>query len=150
MVGPFPVWFIWIISGVFLLILEIFTPGFVVSLIGFASILAGISAIFFPNFYFNVSVFIITLIIIIIFLRPVFLKMFYKKSAYIPDTFVDSIIGKEVLVDSDIDNLKGLGYIKVGADYFKAKSANGTNIPKGDVVEILSMEGITATVKKKI
>ncbi len=144
-----PIWFLWVLPGVILLIIEIFTPGFVVSLIGISCILAGVSSLFYPNFIFNVIVFSVSLILLLVFIRPLFLKFFVKEHKNIPETFIDSIIGKEFLVDSDIDNLKGLGYIKVGADYFKARSDNGDPITKGEVVKVLKMDGITVTVRKK-
>jgi membrane protein implicated in regulation of membrane protease activity len=142
------IWIIWLIAGFVLLIFEIFTPGFVVSLIGAACIFTGIVSIIFPNnFIVQFISFSIALILLMIYIRPVFLKYFVRKDSR--KSNVDALIGKVCLVDTQIENLKGTGYIKVGADYWKAVSNDGSTIPKGSIVIIDKMEGITATVSLK-
>ena len=137
-------WAIWIIAGLVLLIFEIFTPGFVVSLIGISSILTGVLAIFIKNIIIQIIVFSISLLLLMIYIRPIFLKYLVKKDA--KKSNIDALIGKNCIVETTIDNLKDEGYIKVGADYWKAKSINGSIIPKGSIVRIEKMEGITAFV----
>ena len=143
-----PLWLIWFIAGLILIVMEIFTPGFVISLIGLACLITGISAIITNNIIIHIIVFSTSIILMMFFLRPIFLKYFYKKNP--KKSNVDALIGKQVIVDSDIDNNKNKGYIKIGADYFKAISEDGSNIPKGTLVVIKKMEGITATVSKSV
>jgi membrane protein implicated in regulation of membrane protease activity len=137
-------WVIWLSVGLILLMLEIFTPGFVISLIGIACIVSGVTAVFIKNIIIQFIVFIIVLILLMIYIRPIFLKYLVNSNA--KKSNVDALIGQICIVDSEIDNLKNKGYIKVGADYWKAKSIDGNIIPKGSSVKIEKMEGITATV----
>lgn len=137
-------WVIWLSLGLILLILEIFTPGFVISLIGIACLASGITAIFFKNIIVQFIIFISVLILLMIYIRPIFLKYLVNNNT--KKSNVDALIGQICIVDSEIDNLKNKGYIKVGADYWKAKSSDGNIIPKGATVKIEKMEGITATV----
>jgi membrane protein implicated in regulation of membrane protease activity len=152
MIFGVPVWAIWIIVGIVFIIIEIFTPAFFSFIIGLACFVAGLSAVFTPsgwfpgNFIVQLAVFGASLTVMMLFLRPVFLKYFVKAGR---KSNVDALIGTEVLVDSDIDNVKGTGYVKSGADYFKARSSDGNPIEKGTVVVIEKFEGITATVSIK-
>ncbi|HOJ63409.1 MAG TPA: NfeD family protein [Spirochaetota bacterium] len=140
-------WYLWLIIGIILIVLEIFTPGFVVALIGFACLITGILAILIHNIYFQLVFFVISLTLLMIFIRPILLK--YLKLTKDHKSNVFALIGKEAIVETEIDNLKGTGYIKIGADYWKAKSSDGSIIPKDSIVIIEKMEGITATVSLK-
>lgn len=140
-------WAFWVILGVILIIAEIFTPGFVIALIGIASLFTGILSIIVHNIYFQLIFFGLSLTFLMIFIRPLLLK--YLKITKETKSNVFALIGKEAIVDTEIDNLKGSGYIKIGADYWRAKSKDGSIIPKGSIVIIESMEGITATVSLK-
>ncbi|OHD09560.1 MAG: hypothetical protein A2086_04215 [Spirochaetes bacterium GWD1_27_9] len=140
-------WIYWFVAGFILLIIEIITPGFVIGLIGAACFIGGIVAIFTPNIIIQLAVFGVSLVLVFIYVRPIFLKYFTKKDQ--KKSTVDALIGKICIVDTEIDNVKGNGYIKDGADYWKAKSSDGSLIPKGSLVVIENMEGITATVSLK-
>jgi len=142
-----PPWVIWFISGVLLMIIEIFTPAFFSLIIGIACILTGIAAIFINNLIFQFIFFCITLVLLMIFLRPIFLKYFAGKN--VKHSNVDALIGKEAIVTEEINNIKKVGYIKIGADYLKAVSKDGNVIPKNKTVIIEKIEGITAAVSLK-
>jgi membrane protein implicated in regulation of membrane protease activity len=147
-----PMWSIWLIAGIIFIIIEVFTPAFFSFIIGLACFSAGFASVFTPkdmfpgNLIIQLIVFAISLTLMMIFLRPLFLKHFAKSAK---KSNIDALIGKEVVVDSDINNISGKGYIKYGADYYKARSSDGSTIKKGSVVIIESFEGITATVSLK-
>ena len=141
-------WLAWFIAGIILIIVEIFTPGFVVFLIGVAALITGVTALAVDNVYIQFSVFGISMMLLLVFLRPVVKKYLFNKENS-QKSNVDALIGKTVVVDKDIDNLSGSGYIKSGADYWKARSADGSSITKGSIVIIEKMEGITALVRLK-
>jgi membrane protein implicated in regulation of membrane protease activity len=141
------IWVAWFVIGLVLLIVEIFSAGFVVSLIGLACFMAGIVSIFTDNLIIQFVVFAITMILLMIYVRPIIKKLFSSKSN--KKSNIDLLIGKVCVVDTEINNLKGTGYIKINADYWKAVSSDGSNIPKGTIVVIEKMEGITVTVSLK-
>ena len=63
---------------------------------------------------------------------------------------VEALIGKEAIVDKDIDNsILKKGYIKVGPDYFTAVSERDEKIKEGTIVIIKKIEGNTAIVSIK-
>lgn len=141
----FEIWMIWIGVGIFFLISEIFTAGFFICLIGAACIAAGVTGIFTDSILLQLSVFSIVSILLVIFVRPVFMK--YLTHDTTPSN-VSALIGKEFVVDKEI-NKENTGYIKAGADYWKAKSTDGCDIPEGTTVIVEKMEGITVFVKKR-
>lgn len=138
------VWAFWFIAGIVLLILEIFTAGFVVSLIGVACFAGGVVSLFTNNLIIQFVVFAIALILLMIYLRPVFLKYLVNNNN--KKSTVDALIGKTAIVDSEIDNIKLSGYVKQGGDFWKAISKDGSVIEKGKLVVIESIEGNTVTV----
>ena len=135
---------LWLFVGLILLILEIFTPGFVLALIGIAAIFTSVVSMVFKNIYIQFLIFGVFLILLAVFIRPIYIKFFFKKNG--KKSAVDALIGKRCLVNEEINNLKGTGYIKVGADYLKAVSSNDEIIRKGTLIKIDSFSGITATV----
>ena len=134
---------LWLFIGLILLIAEIFTPGFVLALIGVAAILTSGVSLIFKNTYIQLFTFGIFLIVLAVFVRPIFIKFFFKSDK---KSAVDALIGRESFVNEEINSQKGTGYIKIGADYLKAVSSDNRIIPKGTLVKIDSLLGITATV----
>jgi membrane protein implicated in regulation of membrane protease activity len=137
-------WYIWMIIGVALIVIEIFTPGFFMLLPGIAGIVAGVVAIWVPSLAIQLAVFIVLSAALIIFLRPLVLKMNGKNQQ---ETNADGMIGKVVLVTEDIDNKTDKGYIKCYSDHFPARSESGTSFVKGEMVRIVRMEGIKVFVE---
>lgn len=140
-------WLFWIVGGLIFIGIEIFTEGFFASLIGIAAIATGLLAFVVKIMLVQLAFFVVVMILMLVYLRPIFIKYFGGKTKRRSN--VEAIIGKEVFVDQDIDNLKGEGYVKDGADYWKARSVDGSPITKGEIVIIENMEGITAFVRLK-
>ncbi len=63
-------------------------------------------------------------------------------------TNVDSVIGAEGYVLSDIDNLVATGTVKLGSLQWTARSTTGENIPAGTLVKVDRIEGVKAFVSK--
>ncbi len=64
-------------------------------------------------------------------------------------TNVDSVIGKEVLITAEVDNLCGRGEGKTGGAAWSVRSADGCNIPVGETVVVDRVEGVKLIVKRK-
>jgi membrane protein implicated in regulation of membrane protease activity len=137
-------WYIWMIIGAALIVIEIFTPGFFILLPGAAAIITGVIAIWVPSLAIQLTVFIALSAALIIFLRPIVLKMTGKNQQ---ETNADGMIGKVVLVTEDIDNAAGKGYIKYYSDHYPARSEGGVSFAKGEMVRIVRIEGIKAYVE---
>ena len=64
-------------------------------------------------------------------------------------TKCDRIMGITAEVTQDIDDIEGKGQVKVEGTVWSAKSADGSGIKKGELVEITAVEGVRAVVRRK-
>ena len=76
-------------------------------------------------------------------LRPLARKHFTPK---LTKTNVDSVIGTQGYVTSDIDNVAATGTVKLGAMEWTARSATGEKISTGTLVKVEKIEGVKAFV----
>ncbi len=63
-------------------------------------------------------------------------------------TNVDSVLGREALVIESIDNIRGVGQIKVGGIIWTARSDDGCPIREGTLVRVERIEGVKAIVSE--
>lgn len=143
----FDFWYIWVILGVVLLVLEIFIPGFFMALIGVAALLTGVVTLITPNFLVQLLVFGGLVTVFLIFVKPFVMKHLFKKDQ-IKGSNVDGMIGKVVNVTDTIDNNKDTGYIKYYGDVIPARSESDEVFPAGTRVQIKRVEGIKVWVVK--
>lgn len=61
----------------------------------------------------------------------------------------DVLIGADGMVTADVNNLEGTGKVYISGLTWSARSENGENIPKGTVVTVGKIEGVTLIVKTK-
>ena len=59
---------------------------------------------------------------------------------------MDAIVGSKGYVTADIDNVGATGTVKLGAMEWTARSSTGHVIPKGTLVQVDKVEGVTAFV----
>lgn len=67
------------------------------------------------------TVFIVVSLILLFFTRPVAVKYFNKDRV---KTNVESMVGRQAIVISEIDNLQGIGQVTVGGQEWSARSAD--------------------------
>ena len=72
-------------------------------------------------------------------LRPVVRKFIRPKTAA---TNIDAIIGSQGYVTAAVDNLSGVGQVKLGAMEWSARSSGGDPIPPGTLVQVDRIEGV--------
>ncbi|MBR4110987.1 MAG: NfeD family protein [Clostridia bacterium] len=134
----------WLILAGVLIVLEIFTEGFLICWFGIGALIAMITSFFAPeNYLLQIIVFTVVSIILVLFTRK-----FAKKVAPndVPSN-VYTILGKKAIVTTEIDNATGKGQIKVDGDIWSAKSESGEKIPVDSSVEILRIDGVKVVVK---
>lgn len=139
-------WYIWIIIGLVLLIVEIFTPGFVVATFGIGCLFAAIPAALDLHFLWQLFVFIVASFLAFLFVRPLYMKYLFPEDRQIP-TNVDALVGQQALVLEEIDNLKNKGRVKIGGEDWKAVSKDGSVIPSESKVKIVAIDGVKLIVE---
>lgn len=98
------------------------------------------------DFTVQIIVFIALSGICLLCLRPVSKKLIKNNPAA---TNVDSLIGAEAVVTSDINNLHGKGEGKVNGMTWTMRSADNTDIKAGAKVTVEKVEGVKLIVKRK-
>lgn len=138
-------WVFWLIAAGVFFIIEMATIGFLVFWLGIGALLAMVTSFITDSILIQALVFIITSTLLLIFTRPLVDKFIkipkeVKTNAY-------SIIGKKGIVISKINNIEGVGQIKIDGDVWSAKSATDEDIPENTEVEIVEIDGVKAVVK---
>lgn len=137
-------WIVWLILAGFFFVLEIATEGFLVFWFGIGAVAAIGTSFLTENIFIQVAVFVIVSIILVLSTRKLTDKI---KPKEVP-TNVYTILGKKAVVSQAIDSAKGSGQIKIDGDLWSAKSEAEEIIEEGSTVEILSIDGVRAVVKK--
>lgn len=137
-------WIVWLILAGFFFVLEIATEGFLVFWFGIGAVAAIGTSFLTENVFIQVAVFVIVSIILVLSTRKLTDKI---KPKEVP-TNVYTILGKKAVVSQAIDSTKGSGQIKIDGDLWSAKSEAEEIIEEGSTVEILSIDGVRAVVKK--
>lgn len=138
-------WVFWLIAAGIFFIIEMATIGFLVFWLGIGALLAMVTSFITDSILIQSIVFIISSTLLLIFTRPLVDKFIkvpkeVKTNAY-------SIIGKKGIVISKINNIEGVGQIKIDGDVWSAKSATDEDIPENTEVEIVEIDGVKAVVK---
>jgi membrane protein implicated in regulation of membrane protease activity len=92
----------------------------------------------------QVALFLVVSVLCLIAVRPLAKK--YLNPVLQP-TNADRILGAEVRVTQEIDNLRGQGQVAVGAMPWTARSEDGAPIPAGALVRVLRIEGVKVYVE---
>ena len=130
-------WVFWLIAAGIFFIIEMATIGFLVFWFGIGALLAMATSFITDNILIQALVFIITSTLLLIFTKPLVDKFIkipkeVKTNAY-------SIIGKKGIVISKINNIEGVGQIKIDGEVWSAIGKNDDKIEKGTEVEVVSI-----------
>ena len=141
------VWTLWLIFAGICFIAEIATEGFLICWLGVGGLCAmGISFIFPENYILQMSVMAIVSIILILSTKKLLKKVTPKEETPMN---VYTILGKKATVSQTIDNLKSQGQIKIDGDIWSARNEDENEIiNEGETVEIISISGVKAIVRK--
>ncbi len=141
-------WENWIYAGIILLILEIFTPGFVVACIGIGALVTSPFAYFGAPVSVQLLVFSLATLFSFLGIRPYVLKYIYNSDKE-TITNADTLIGKVVKVKETINNNQNKGRIIIYGDNWRARSEDGSIIEEGETIEVVKIESTVMIVKLK-
>ena len=140
------VWHVWVIAGLVLWIIEMFTPGFVVGVFGTACLIVAPFAGAEVAFEIQLLIFAIATAAMSFGIRPLILRHFYSGESQIK-TNVDALVGKAGPVTETIDNALGTGRAKIGGDDWRAVTADDSRIDVGQKVTVLGIDGAKLVVE---
>jgi len=135
----------WIIFGVLLMVIEIFTPTFFIFWFGLGSLAAAITAYFYENTLLELLTFIVVSGVLVLSTRKLAKKITGEEVRSIN---VDEIVGKEAIVVERISNKSGKGIVKVSGDMWRAVSTDDEMvIDVGEKVIVERVEGAHVVVR---
>ena len=139
--------FVWLLLLIAMIVVELITMGLTTIWFAGGTIIAIILAIFHVPLAIQIVAFLIVSIVLLIFTRPVAVKYFNHDRL---KTNIESMIGRQAVVISEIDNLNGIGQIQVGGQEWSARTMeDGQIIPVGEVVVIKAVSGVKLIVELK-
>ena len=135
---------IWMIIGVFFLLLEFVVPGLIIIFFGVGALTtAGALLLFDLSLTAQLFLFLISSGLSLALFRKTLHRKFFKKTEKLTDELHDEFVGKPALAIIDFANNTGKVEFK-GAAW---KAIAEESIQKGDTVEIIKKDSITLYVK---
>jgi membrane protein implicated in regulation of membrane protease activity len=145
--GIMTTWYYWLMMGILLIIIEIFTPGFVIASFGIGCLVATVASFIGLNIYWQILCFCLGTLLVFYGIRPFYKKHVLPEKNQTP-TNVEALKGQTARVLDTINPEQGSGRIMVGGEDWRALSDDGGIINAGESVEILRIEGATVYVRK--
>lgn len=137
---------VWLVILILAIGIEVGTMG--LSSIWFAggALMAVLAAMLSLPVWLQILLFLVVSILLLVFTRPIAVKYFNKDRIR---TNVESMIGRQAIVVSEVDNLQGIGQVTVGGQEWSARSEDeGKHLAVGTVVEIVAVSGVKLIVRE--
>jgi len=137
----------WFLLGLFLLLLELVLPGFVVIFFGLGAwVTALLCLVANPGLDLQIIVFFVTSLISLVFLRRLLRKAFFKGESASPATLEEEFVNKKAIALTDIKKGEN-GKVEFKGASWQAIAED--DIIAGDTVIITGKESIVLNVKPK-
>ena len=138
---------IWLAVLVVCVGIEIATMGLTTIWFAGGALVSAILAALNAPLWLQIVAFSVVSLILLYLTRPVAVKYFNKDRV---KTNVESLIGRQAIVISEIDNLQGIGQVTVGGQEWSARSVkDDVQLPVGSVVVVRSVSGVKLIVEEK-
>ncbi len=139
---------IWLIILIICIVVEAATMGLTMVWFAGGSLVAAIAAALKAPVVVQIVLFLVVSFLMVFFTRPIAVKYFNKKRV---KTNVESMIGRQAIVISEIDNLQGIGQVTVGGQEWSARSEDDdVKIKVGAVVDIMAVSGVKLIVREEV
>lgn len=138
---------LWLAALIFFVVIEAATIGLTTIWFAGGALIAEIAQLLNAPFWLQVVLFFVTSITLLVVTRPLAVKYINKNRT---KTNVDSLIGKQAVVIEDIDNIKGLGRVRIQGNEWMARTKDyDEKLHVNDVVHILAVEGVKLIVTEE-
>lgn len=140
-------WVTWIILGVVLTIIEIFTPTFFTLLFGIAAFLAGLASYLGASIALQWIIFLGVSAFLALYVRKFYVK--YIQGVSSKEANVNGYIGKTAVVLNDIAKDSLSGRVKIEGEIWIAITDELEPIKAGETVKIIGVSGTKLIVRKE-
>lgn len=137
----------WLILLIICIGIELPTLGLTTIWFAGGALVAIFAAVVGAPIWLQAVLFIVVSLLLLFFTRPVAVKYFNKDRV---KTNVESMVGRQAIVISEVDNLQGIGQVTVGGQEWSARSADDqVNIAVGAVVTVVAINGVKLVVREQ-
>ena len=138
---------IWLIIFVACIVIEIISMGLTTIWFAGGALAAAVAAALGVPLWIQAVLFVLISLVLLYFTRPIAVKYFNKDRI---KTNAESLIGKQAIVISEIDNLQGIGQVTVEGKEWTARTIDeGVTLPVGSVVIVRAISGVKLMVEEK-
>lgn len=137
----------WLALLVALVVIELLTMGLTTVWFAGGALAATIASLLHAPFALQIILFLVVSALLLFFTRPLAVKYFNKDRVR---TNAESLVGRQAIVISEIDNLQGVGQVNVGGMEWSARTReDGVRIPVGTVTTVLAINGVKLIVEER-
>lgn len=138
---------LWLAILVVLVVIELLTMSLTTIWFAGGALVATIASLFGAPLALQVILFLAASALLLYFTRPIAVKYFNKDRVR---TNAESLVGRQAIVISEIDNLQGIGQVNVGGMEWSARTrVDGVKLPVGTVTTILAINGVKLIVEER-
>ena len=138
---------VWLVVLVALVVVELATMGLTTVWFAGGALVATLASLMHLPVALKVILFLAVSALLLYFTRPLAVKYFNKDRVR---TNAESLVGRQAIVISEIDNLQGIGQVNVGGMEWSARSnRDDVPLPVGAVVIVLAIDGVKLIVTEK-
>ena len=138
---------IWLVVFVACIAIEIITMGLTTIWFAGGALVAAIGAALGAPIWLQAVFFGAVSLVLLNFTRPVAVKYFNKDRV---KTNAESLVGRQAVVISEIDNLQGIGQVSVNGQEWSARTVEeGITLTEGSVVIVRAISGVKLMVEEK-
>lgn len=138
---------LWLIVLVVLVVIELLTMGLTTIWFAGGALVAALVSLFGTPPALQIILFLVVSALLLFFTRPIAVKYFNKDRVR---TNAESLVGRQAIVISEIDNLQGIGQVNVGGMEWAARTRTDTEtLPVGAVVTVLAINGVKLIVEER-
>ena len=136
----------WLVAMVALIVIELATLGLTTIWFACGALVAVVAAALGAPLLLQILMFIVVSFAVLLAVRPIAVKYFNKDRTR---TNIESMIGRQAIVVSEIDNMQGVGQVSVnGMDWSARSTINELKISVGRVVVIRAVDGVKLIVEE--
>lgn len=137
----------WLVLLIVCIGVEVATMGLTTIWFAGGALIAIFMAVIGAPIWLQAIAFIVVSLVLLFFTRPIAVKYFNKDRV---KTNVESMVGRQAIVISEIDNLQGIGQVTVGGQEWSARSAEEqVKIAVGAVVVVVAINGVKLIVREQ-
>ena len=137
----------WLIVLVVLIATEIATMGLTTIWFAAGALVAAIISLLGGNVWWQVGIGLVVSLLLLFFTRPIAVKYFNRERVR---TNVESLVGRQAIVISEVNNLQGTGQVNIfGQEWSARASSDSVTYPVGSVVNVVAISGVKLIVEER-